>query len=64
MIKEELRQSILAYLIFVSNAGNAVSVNFLAECEKKSEKWENYCFGLSESVKKITNIRYASSPLP
>ena len=29
-----------SYLIFVSNAGNAVSVNFLAECKKfqKNEK--------------------------
>ena len=32
------------YLIFVSNAGNAVSVNFLAECKKIPEKRENYCF--------------------
>ena len=28
------------YLIFVSNAGNAVSVKFLAECKKNPEKNE------------------------
>ena len=35
----------LKYLIFVRNARNAVSVNFLAGCKKIPEKRENYCFG-------------------
>ena len=35
-----------AYLIFVTNAANAVRVKFLAECKKNLEKRENYCFGL------------------
>ena len=35
-----------SYLIFVTNAANAVRVNFLAECKKIPEKRENYCFGL------------------
>ena len=35
-----------AYLIFVTNAANAVRVKFLAECKKNSEKREIYCFGL------------------
>ena len=36
-----------AYLIFVRNAVNAVSVKVLAECKKIPEKkTENYCFGL------------------
>ena len=34
------------YLIFVTNAANAVRVKFLAECKKIPEKRENYCFGL------------------
>ena len=37
---------ICSYLIFVTNAANAVRVNFLAECKKIPEKRENYCFGL------------------
>ena len=36
-----------AYLIFVTNAANAVRVKFLAECKKNLEKRENYCFGLN-----------------
>ena len=35
-----------SYLIFVTNAANAVRVNFLAQCKKIPEKRENYCFGL------------------
>ena len=35
------------YLIFVTNAANAVRVKFLAECKKNPEKRENYCFGLN-----------------
>ena len=34
------------YLIFVTNAVNAVRVKFLAECKKIPEKRESYCFGL------------------
>ena len=36
-----------SYLIFVTNAANAVRVKFLAECKKNPEKRENYCFGHS-----------------
>jgi len=36
-----------AYLIFVTNAANAVRVKVLAECKKNPEKRENYCFGLN-----------------
>ena len=36
----------LAYLIFVTNAANAVRVKFLAECKTIPEKRENNCFGL------------------
>ena len=36
-----------SYLIFVTNATNAVRVKFLAECKKNLEKRENYCFGLN-----------------
>ena len=39
-------EPICSYLIFVTNAANAVRVNFLAECKKIPEKRENYCFGL------------------
>ena len=49
--KERLREKSLrttdgTYLIFVTNAANAVRVKFLAECKKIPEKRENYCFGL------------------
>ena len=40
------QQDILTYLIFVRNAGNAVSAKFLAECKKIQKTRENYCFGL------------------
>ena len=47
MSKATFETKIRSYLIFVSNAGNAVSVNFLAECKRIPEKKrENYCFGL------------------
>ena len=42
--KIDLRQE--SYLIFVTNAANAVRVKFLAECKKIPEKREKYCFGL------------------
>ena len=32
------------YLIFVTNAVNAVRVKFLAECKKIPEEPEKYCF--------------------
>ena len=35
-----------AYLMFVTNAANAVRVKFLAECKTIPEKRENNCFGL------------------
>ena len=35
---------LLAYMISVRNARNAVSVKFLAECKQVPEKQENYCF--------------------
>ena len=37
---------VIPYLIFVTNAANAVRVKFLAECKKIPEiKRENNCFG-------------------
>ena len=33
-----------AYLIFVTNAANAVRVKSLAQCKKISEEQEKYCF--------------------
>ena len=37
---KKIQSLLLPYLIFVSNAGNAMSVNFLAKCKKiqKNEK--------------------------
>ena len=40
------RVTMVAYLIFVTNAVNAVRVKILAECKKIPEERENYCFGL------------------
>ena len=37
---------IYAYLIFVTNAANAVRVKLLGECKQIPEKQENDCFGL------------------
>ena len=39
-----LREGPPPYLIFVTNAANAVRVNFLAECKKIPEEPEKYCF--------------------
>ena len=35
---------ILPYLIFVTNAANAVRVKMLAQCKKIPEEPEKYCF--------------------
>ena len=57
MSKATFETKIRSYLIFVSNAGNAVSVIFLAECKKIPEKkQENYCFGLRLCVF-VVNLR-------
>ena len=48
-LKDEIKELIilhvsLPYLIFVTNAANAVRVKILAQCKKIPEEPEKYCF--------------------
>ena len=43
-VEKKAMVGVKAYLIFVTNAANAVRVKILAECKKIPEEPEKYCF--------------------